>query len=220
MVICLRLLAGASYLDVEKIFHVSFRNSGRIFLEVLKNWICNDSVIKINFQEYMENDHAMESTAHDFACGTSDSMISGCIGALDGWLVKIVFPSLTRDRVTNPGHYYSRKGFYALNVQVIVDKKKRVLWRCINSRGAAHDSSAFKSSQLHDILENNWENLVQKGLYLIGDSAYSLKSFLITPYDNAKPSTPEDSFNFYHSSCRIYVECAFGEIDMHWGIFW
>jgi len=135
-------------------------------------------------------------------------------------LLKIKCPSQTRDRVENTGHYYSRKGFYALNVQVIVDKKKRVLWRCINSRGAAHDSSAFKSSQLHQILENNWESLVQKGFYLIGDSAYSLKSYLLTPYDNAKPSTPEDSFNYYHSSCRIYVECAFGEIDIRWGIFW
>ena len=32
--------------------------------------------------------------------------------------------------------------------------------------------------------------------------------------------TPEDHFNFYHSSARITVECAFGEIDLRWGIFW
>ena len=40
------------------------------------------------------------------------------------------------------------------------------------------------------------------------------------PYDNAKSDTPEDSYNFYHSSARITVECVFGEIDRRWGIFW
>ncbi len=32
--------------------------------------------------------------------------------------------------------------------------------------------------------------------------------------------TPEYNYNFFHSSSRISVECAFGEIDLCWGIFW
>ena len=39
---------------------------------------------------------------------------------------------------------------------------------------------------------------MQKGIYIIGDSAYSLKSFLLTPYDNAEPGSHEDSFNFFY----------------------
>ena len=35
--------------------------------------------------------------------------------------------------------------------------------------------------------------------------------------DNAKA---KDAFNFYLSSFRIYIECAFGELVMRWGIFW
>ena len=64
------------------------------------------------------------------------------------------------------------------------------------------------------------DELYGKGFFLIGDSAYSIRSFLITPYDLAKNGTPQDDFNFYHSSARITVECAFGEIDLRWGIFW
>lgn len=59
-----------------------------------------------------------------------------------------------------------------------------------------------------------------KKYYFIGDSAYALKSFLLTPYDNVYHDTAEDNYNFFHSSSRIVVECAFGEIDLRWGILW
>ena len=44
--------------------------------------------------------------------------------------------------------------------------------------------------------------------------------FHITPYDNAKPGSKEDAFNFHLSSCHIYVECAFGEMYKRWGFLW
>ena len=43
---------------------------------------------------------------------------------------------------------------------------------------------------------------------------------MIPPYDLASPNTPQDDFNFFHSSARITVECAFGEVDLRWGFFW
>ena len=41
----------------------------------------------------------------------------------------------------------------------------------------------------------------------------------VAPYDNAAPGSAEDSFNYFQSASRIYVECAFGEITMRWGFF-
>ena len=64
------------------------------------------------------------------------------------------------------------------------------------------------------------DNLYEKNLYIVGDSAYSIRGFLLCPYDNTFPGSKEDSFNFFLSSQRIYVECAFGEIDRRFGIFW
>ena len=116
--------------------------------------------------------------------------------------------------------FYSRKGYFAVNVQAIVDRKKKIIFRSIMSRGAEHDSTAFKNSGLHKLLEQMWQFMAEKGYYFIGDSAYSLRSFLLTPYDNAMHGTPEDNFNFFLSSLRISVECAFGEIDLRWGILW
>jgi hypothetical protein len=149
----------------------------------------------------------------------SNGVINGCIGAIDGWVVKIKKPS-KKDNIMNAQSFYSRKGYFAVNVQAIVDKKRRILFRSIMSRGAEHDSTAFKHSSLYTWLLQNWQHLAGKGYYFIGDSAYSLKSFLLVPYDNAVHGTPEDNYNFFHSSCQITVECCFGEIDLQWGILW
>ena len=116
--------------------------------------------------------------------------------------------------------FYSQKWYYAVNVQAIVDKNKKILFRSIMSRGAEHHSSAFKNSSLYKWLIANWVSLAKKGYYFIGNSAYALKSFLLTPYDNAEHGTVEDNYNFFHSSSRIAVECCFREIDLQWGISW
>ena len=83
-----------------------------------------------------------------------------------------------------------------------MDKKKRIIFRSIESRGAEHDSTAFKRTGLYKWLEDNWMILKEKGYYFIGDSAYALRQFLITPCDNIH-GTPEDTFNFFHSSSRM-----------------
>ena len=64
----------------------------------------------------------------------------------------------------NPGKYYSRKGFYALNVQVIVDKKKRILWRTIGEKGSVHDSKVFNESNLGKFLLETADNFMA-GVY-------------------------------------------------------
>jgi hypothetical protein len=66
----------------------------------------------------------------------------------------------------------------------------------------------------------DWRTLANKGLYFIGDPAYSLKLFVLTPYDNAAHGTAEDNYNYFHSSSCISVECCFGEVNLRFEIFW
>lgn len=214
----LRLLAGGSYMDLALLFTTGWSYSYKIFHDVIKDWILDDRLVQINGIDYCCDENRMAQVALEFS-RSSNGVINGCIGALDGWIVKIQRPS-KKDNVRNPSSFYSRKGFFGVNVQAIVDKKKRILFRSILSRGAEHDSTAIKNDPLHEWLLSNWESLAKKGFYFIGDSAYSLKSFLLTPYDNVMHGTTEDNFNFFHSSSRIVVECAFGEIDMRWGVLW
>jgi hypothetical protein len=219
--ITLRILAGATYLDMFLWFNVNANYVNEFTKKVMKDWFCNDKVMCINYYDLLngkdEIDSELDKISFEFGSKTNFIM-KGCIGAIDGWMVKIRCPSWTE--VVNPGKYYSRKGFYALNVQVIVDKKKRILWRTIGEKGSAHDSKVFNESNLGKFLLETADDFYGRGLYLIGDSAYALRSYLLTPYDNAQPGSKEDCFNFYLSSNRIYVECSFGEIDRRWGIFW
>ena len=89
-----------------------------------------------------------------------------------------------------------------------------------SNRGGSHDSSCFKDSTLYQKLKSMSQQLFEKGFFILGDSAYSIDSFILTPYDQPHSKSPQDAFNFFHSSARITVECAFGEIDLRWGIFW
>lgn len=228
LAITLRILGGGSYLDIACIFNVTPNQVYPIFHKVLLEWICNDGIARYTLKDIIQDEDEMYKVASHFAEGRSGGILAGVVGALDGWLVKIECPSMKKDGVENPGGYFSRKGFYALNVQAIVDKKKRILWMYLGAKGGEHDSAAFKSSNLYEILENMFldsngtmhKNHMNIPFYVIGDSAYSLRPFLMVPFDNALPHSAEDTFNFILSSSRINVECAFGEIDARWGIFW
>jgi hypothetical protein len=225
--IALRILAGASYLDVGCIFGVHHQYVPKIFLEVISKWFSLNEISPLALDENLDDEDKLVEIASQFSNGRCPSF-TGVIGALDGWLVRIRLSALRRWLKVGTGGYWSRKGFYALNVQVIVDKHKRVLWRSINSKGGEHDSRAFKSSRLWDILTQKAfdpnsvlnKNRFQLRFYLIADSAYALRSFLLTPFPTAGIGTAEDGFNYYHSCNRIVVECAFGEIYARWGIFW
>ena len=101
----------------------------------MRDWICHNKVIPINFHEgVLQDPMAIARISREFD-EKSSGVMDGCLGALDGWLVKIRCSRY--NEVANPGKYFSRKGFYALNVQVIVDWEKIVLWRLIGEKGSS-----------------------------------------------------------------------------------
>ena len=90
---------------------------------MLLHWIINAGIGKINMEDYLNDLSAMKSVSNGFS-KRSNGILVEAIGAIDGWLVRIGKPSMYRDGQKNPTSFFSRKGFYALNVQVIVDDKK------------------------------------------------------------------------------------------------
>ena len=129
-------------------------------------------------------------------------------------------PTAKGDGDLNFGSFYCHKGYYAVNVQAIADRNKKILWYCVKCHGSKHDSAAFKSSSLCQILIEKPSFLIENGLCFLGNSACALRPFLITPYENAKHGCFEDDSNYHLFTNRIFIECAFGEVDSRWGIFW
>jgi len=70
------------------------------------------------------------------------------------------------------------------------------------------------------------------GFWLAGDDAYEQSNFMLTPFSTSAAlknmTTDErkvemnkrDGYNFWQSSLRICIECAFGMLIRRFGIFW
>jgi DDE superfamily endonuclease len=218
--VALRILAGGSYLDLIPLFDVSKSHLYKSFHDFI-DWVL--LVFEFPLPRWLRerNWEPLIERANHFA-EKSDGIFYGPFAANDGIAIKIRSPSLTE--VSDPGNYYCRKGFYSLNVQAICDRSKRFLWTSPSNKGSTHDSVAFTGSRLYDLLEECSDELYNLRLFIAGDTAYGMTPFMIVPYDMSEmkqdPLQAKDSFNYHLSSCRIYIECAFGELVMRWGIFW
>lgn len=72
--------------------------------------------------------------------------------------------------------------------------------------GSTHDSFVFTNSLIHERLESN--HAFEDG-YLLGDSGYPCKPFLMTPYPNTA-NAKEEAFNKAHCKTRVAIEQTFG----------
>ena len=74
-------------------YNISLNHVLVIVREVCRSWFCNDLVMKIDFYaEALQSQARMSQISNDFA-SSSDGILNACIGALDGWLVKMHVPT-------------------------------------------------------------------------------------------------------------------------------
>uniref|UniRef100_A0A8B8C5V9 Putative nuclease HARBI1 n=1 Tax=Crassostrea virginica TaxID=6565 RepID=A0A8B8C5V9_CRAVI len=119
------------------------------------------------------------------------------VGAIDGTLIPI--QGMTSEEEP---YFVCRKGFHAINVQAVVTADLRFTNVVVRWPGATHDAFILANSALPGIMEgvNGW---------LLGDSGYPLKKWLLTPF--AQPSNQhEERYNSSHCTTRNTVERAFG----------
>ena len=140
----------------------------------------------------------------------TNGIFSQAIGCIDGSLFPI-------ERPKDYEVWYCRKGYPAINMQALVDPWKRFISFDMRP-GSWSDSKIWNISRLGSKIQD----LIPQGCYIIGDSAYTLAPYMITPYlyseEGGYLTNKQADFNFYHSSRRMVVEIAFGWLKNRWRI--
>ncbi|XP_065310694.1 putative nuclease HARBI1 [Dermacentor albipictus] len=132
--------------------------------------------------------------------------ISDVVGCVDGTYIAIAGPDLPPAEKQT---YWCRKGYYALNTMVVCDSNMRVLAIDPRFAGSCHDAYVWRGSALRSIFADT--EIVHRGEFLLGDSAYPLEPWLITPVPGHPAlSSPEGRFNQAHASMRSVVERCIG----------
>lgn len=138
-------------------------------------------------------------------------------GAIDGiriWILKSTFAVSKAVEVDQQKFMCGRKHKFGLNCQAVGDVHGKSVDISITCGGASSDVVAFEGSDLKQHLDSG---LLAPNLVVFGDKTYMTTSFMTAPYSITCGGSM-DNYNYFHSQCRIRIECAFGMWVQRWGI--
>jgi hypothetical protein len=109
--------------------------------------------------------------------------------------------------------FFNRKGSYAMNIQLVVDDKKRIRFYQIGWPGSVADTTVFDKSNL----VKHHDKFFSEDEYILADAGYALKPYVIVPFKQPAASLPHNRiFNELFSSCRCLIEHANGIWKNRW----
>ncbi|KAG0413423.1 hypothetical protein HPB47_009427 [Ixodes persulcatus] len=123
------------------------------------------------------------------------------IGAIDGCHVELLRPT------ESPNFYYNRRTFHSIVLQGICDHQNLFIDVHIGFSGSAHDARILKESPVFKDGEAKCA-----GGYLLGDSAYPLLPYVMTPFKSSNAALPtwKTAYNMKHGQQRVTIENTFG----------
>jgi hypothetical protein len=208
--VALRWLAGGSYLDLKNVYGISRSTVFRL-RDMFLDAVLECSALEIRFPDTPEE---IEKVRWQFEAKSTDKVMRGCVGAMDGMLALTKQPSLA-DSNGNPRAYHSgHYNDYGVNVQAICDARLRFLFFAVAAPGRTGDLVAYELLSIREIIEK-----LPPGFYIVGDAAYMLTEHVLVPFTGGDRQSPEnDTYNFYLSQLRIRIEMAFGLLTNKWRI--
>lgn len=122
----------------------------------------------------------------------------GVVGAIDGCHIPLVVAP-----TDYAVEYFNRKQFYSIVLQAVVNSDQLFMHVTVGMPGSHHDSSVLRYSPI-------WQSVPQTipiGHFIIGDSAYPIQPWLLTPYKRlVELDQHHRAFNKALSQARVYVE--------------
>lgn len=196
--ICLQLLVtlryyvnGSLQLDAGDCCDVS-QSSVSSFVRIVTSAICQLAGNYIKFPSPAEEQDVMQQFAQI-------SVMPGVIGCVGGTHIPIISPG-----GQDASLYHNRKGFFSLNVMGVCNSAMLFTNLVVNWPGSAHDAHIFSESALCAALERG-----QYRGYLLGDSEYPCKNYLLTPIQ-VPQTVKEGLYNDSHTKMRNLIEKTFG----------
>ncbi|XP_050704623.1 putative nuclease HARBI1 isoform X1 [Eriocheir sinensis] len=162
--------------------------------------ICQLAVDYIKFPSPAEEQDAMQQFAQI-------SVMPGVIGCVGGIHIPIISPGGQDAEL-----YRCREGFFSLNVMGVCNSSMLFTNLVVNWPGSVHDAHIFSESALCAALERG-----QYRGYLLGDSEYPCKNYLLTPIQVPK-TVKEEHYNESHIKTRNLIEKTFGIWKKRFGL--
>lgn len=231
LMITLRILAGAKYLDMIW-YRVNVDHVSEIVIDCARaiNSTVKNIQIPLNETDWkLESDNFREVLRKKHG-SIADDMLFGVCGAGDGLVIQITEP-VTSDLNGKPSrNYMNRKGFFALLIQAFCGAYTRFWYFNVGWPGATNDIIAYKQTELYLAAT---QNTIPDWVSFLLDEAYSsCGGRHLTPYSqhqlrrafgagsNNRSYYIMRTFNHVLSSQRISIERAFGQLVRRWGILW
>jgi hypothetical protein len=133
-----RYLAGGSYLDLRLLFEVPTPSLYRIVRKVVD--AVNDEYFNEDLVFPTSNVALLAQIQAGFDAMTGNVM-TGCVGAIDGIVIRIQGPSFAESD-GNPRQYYNRKGFFGLVCLAVCDSRKKFTSMSMKCPGSTNDNIA------------------------------------------------------------------------------
>lgn len=124
-------------------------------------------------------------------------------GAIDGILITLNAP------YENEPAFVDQKGNHSLNCMMVCGPTKLFYYVSANWPGSVHDARVLRNSTLYRRMER--ENIFPNAV-ILGDSAYPLRLWLMTPLHENPNNVAEHVYNRRHKSTRQVIEGAFGTL--------
>jgi hypothetical protein len=209
LAVALRFFAGGDPHDLKLIYGIS---KSQVMLCVWRTVdALNLCLNNINFP--IDDVDALQQLETDFRAATRGDFWKGQVGAIDGVHFRMRCPSAAEAK--DPMRYYvARKQEYALLAIAICDYHRRFTFVDISHASCTHDSTAWEATELGQRIVAG--DLPQP-FFLNGDAAFTLSNSMIVP---STGDASLDDFDFYQSSNRMAIECAFGILVRRWGVLW
>ena len=203
------LASGTKYTDMQYAWRVPHNTISKVVREV-----CEAIV-----EEYLDEQMTCPTTEEEWRQIAGD------------WLQRWNFPHtmvpltasmwLAKLHPTQDQNTSITRVFFSIILFGMVSSDYKFLWADVSGNGAASDAQIYNLSDLKHGLENDtimgWprpdplpNDIQDVPYFIVGDDAFSLRTFLMKPYSARNLTSEERIYNYRLSRARRVVENAFG----------